>query len=190
MRDAKRDSRMNSGKKRCQFLLHYSLFLFYLFHFILVLSNSKAAALAIGCLLVSDRFYFVRMSLVNWWRFNHYFIDERWRWLLGNSQTSKQAQQNKTNKQNNIENNEETKKERIEQVKEEKTWYIKEYMYLRYKCMQIFVFVEVRQPITLMIHQWSTRIIETLKSNSHNQQNQHSHLTVIIRKCDTAAKVK
>lgn len=97
------------GRKDANFywIIHYFYFIYLLFT--LVLSNSKAAASAIGCLLVWDRFYLVRISLVNWWRFNLYFIDECWRWLLGNSQTSKQARQNKTNKQYNIEN-EETKK--------------------------------------------------------------------------------
>lgn len=91
------------GRKDANFywIIHYFYFIYLLFT--LVLANSKAAASAIGCLLVSDRFYFVRMSLVNWWRFNLYFIDAGR--LLGNSQTSTQAQQNKTNKHNNIENN-------------------------------------------------------------------------------------
>lgn len=93
------------GRKDANFywIIYYFYFIYLLFT--LVLSNGKAAASAIGCLLVSDRFYFVRMSLVNRWRFNLYFKDKCWRWMLGNSQTSKRAQQNMTNKQNNIEQN-------------------------------------------------------------------------------------
>lgn len=85
------------GKKRCQFLLNYSIFLFYLFIFYSSPVQQQGSSISNRMPFGVRQILVCWMSLVNWWRFNLYFIDECWRWLLGNSQTSKQVQQNKTN---------------------------------------------------------------------------------------------